>query len=65
MTPLMSPPHPARPHLDAVGVAGWAELTAALSRRGFLGAIALGATAFTVGCGTSSGSDTASAATGP
>ncbi|NKW63176.1 hypothetical protein GS937_01340, partial [Rhodococcus hoagii] len=41
----------------------WAELTAALSRRGFLGAIALGATAFTVGCGTSSGSDTASAAT--
>ncbi|MBU4615961.1 ABC transporter substrate-binding protein [Rhodococcus sp. GG48] len=64
MTPLMSPPHPARPHLDAVGVdRQWAELTAALSRRGFLGAIALGATAFTVGCGTSSGSDTASAAT--
>ncbi|MFC9516094.1 ABC transporter substrate-binding protein [Nocardiaceae bacterium NPDC056970] len=64
MTSLLTPAPAAPPHLDADAVnRQWAELTAALSRRGFLGAVALGATALTVGCGTSSGSDIASAAT--
>lgn len=64
MPSLLTRPHGTRFPVDQVVVERqWAELTAALTRRGFLGAMALGAAAVTVGCGTSAGSEAAGAAT--
>lgn len=64
MPSLLTRPHGTRFPVDQVVVERqWAELTAALTRRGFLGAAALGAAALTVGCGTTSNSDPVVSAT--
>lgn len=64
MTPLATAPSRDAETLDPMYLdRQWAHLTAALTRRGFLGAVAAGAAAVTVGCGTSDGSDPAAADT--